>query len=229
MAALAACQVQVHVDVAAEVDGSGIVTVSIGLDEAALARLDDPEGALRTDDLVLAGWEVEGPLVDDVGVTWWRASKGFVDAEALDAVLVEVGGAEGPLRDFELTESESSSTRTYRLTGTLDVSQGLDPYADPELAAALGGDPYAGLLATIEAQEGRPMTEMVDVLLTARLGDEAQILAPTLLDPPLAVDVTEEVPKSSSRLLWLVAGAAVVGLVVVLAVAARRRFALRDG
>lgn len=223
LALLAGCQVQARVDVAMETDGSGTVTVAVGLDPDALARLDDPATDLRTADLTQAGWEVVGPEQDEEGTTWWRASKGFADPDGLALVLAEVAGPAGPLRDVALTEGETSSTRTYRLTGTVDLSAGLAPYSDPALAEALGGDPFGGLVAAVEAEEGRPVADMVDVTVAVAVGDEVQVLQPRLGDAPQAVDVTEEVAKPTSRLLWLGAGVVVVGLLGLLAVGARRR------
>ena len=226
---LAGCRVQARVDVAMATDGSGTVTVAVGLDADALGRLGDPATALRTDDLVQAGWAVTGPEPDEAGVTWWRATKAFATPDELALVLAEVAGPEGPVRDLALTVGETSSTDTYRLTGTVDLSAGLAPYGDPALAEALGGDPFGGLVAAVEAEEGRPVSELVDVTVAVGIGDEVQVLSPRLGDPPQAVDVTEEVAKPTSRLLWLAAGALVVVLVGLLAVGARRRAAQRWG
>ena len=52
---LAGCQVDLHVDVQVNEDGSGSVTVAAGLDDAALARVGNLDQQLRVDDLEAGG------------------------------------------------------------------------------------------------------------------------------------------------------------------------------
>lgn len=221
---LTACQVRVEVAVDADVDGSGVVRVGLGLDEGAQARLGDPMAALRLDDLRQAGWAVSGPEASDDGFTWFHATKPFADQAELALVLEEVAGTDGAVRGFELEEGETDSTRTYRLTGTVDLSSGLSAFADPELVASLGEGTLAGLVGSIEAAEGRPVEDMIDVRVTAQVGDEVQVLAPRLGSPPATVDVTEEVAKPTSVVVWMAAAAVGVVAVAVVLVLARRRF-----
>jgi hypothetical protein len=219
-----ACEVRVDLRVAAQTDGSGTVTVAVGLDEEALARLGDPATQLRVDDLRQAGWQVTGPEQRDDGFTWVEASKAFATEEEMQLVVEEVTGPTGVLRDLAIEEGETDAARTYRLTGTVDLSGGLEAFADPQLAEALGGDSFGGVVQDVEAAEGRPVSEMIDVRVTASIGDEVQIVAPELGGPPQPIDVTEEVAKPVSVFLWVGMGAIVLGgLVGVLAVA-RRRF-----
>ena len=76
---LAGCQVKVLVDTKVNRDGSGTITVSVGLDEAALAQVGDLRSQLRVSDLEAAGWKVTGPAHEADGDTWVRASKSFAD------------------------------------------------------------------------------------------------------------------------------------------------------
>ena len=221
---LCACQVRVEVAVDADVDGAGVVTVGLGLEQGALDRLGDPTAALQLDDLRQAGWAVTGPEGRDDGFTWFEASKAFADQDELALVLAEVGGPDGPVRDVAIAEGETDTSRTYRLTGTVDLSPGLGAYADPELVSVLGEGTLASLVADVEAAEGRSVEEMFDVRVTATVGDEAQVLAPRLGDPPQALDVTEEVAKPTSILVWVVAGVAIAAALAALLVVARRRF-----
>ena len=206
---LCACQVRVEVAVDADVDGAGVVTVGLGLDQGALDRLGDPTAALQLDALRQAGWAVTGPEGRDDGFTWFEASKAFADQDELALVLAEVGGPDGPVRDVAIAEGETDTSRTYRLTGTVDLSPGLGAYADPELVSVLGEGTLASLVADVEAAEGRSVEEMFDVRVT---------------DPPQALDVTEEVAKPTSILVWVVAGVAIAAALAALLVVARRRF-----
>ena len=55
----AGCRVQIETKVDVGLDGKGTITQGIGFDDAALKRVGDPAQALRADDLVQAGWEVD--------------------------------------------------------------------------------------------------------------------------------------------------------------------------
>jgi hypothetical protein len=219
-----ACEVRVDVRIEAQTDGSGVVTVAVGLDQGALDRLGDPATQLRVDDLRQAGWGVTGPEQRDDGFTWVEASKAFATVEEMQLVVEEVTGPSGVLRDLAIEEGETDAADTYRLTGTVDLSAGLAAFADPAVAEALGGDAFGGVVQDLEAAEGRPVAEMIDVRVTASIGDEVQVLAPTLGGDPQQIDVTEEVPKPISLFLWLGIGAVVLGGLAGVLVVARRRF-----
>ena len=79
VAVLAGCQARVTVDTRVNSDGSGTVTVGVGLDDEAMAQVGDLGAQLRVDDLRSSGWTVTGPAREDDGTTWVRASKGFAD------------------------------------------------------------------------------------------------------------------------------------------------------
>lgn len=165
---LVGCQVDVEVTVDVAEDGSGVVTVAVGLDPDALARVPDLAAQLRTDDLAAAGWTVAEPEERE-GRTWIRVSKPFEDPSQLPAIMAEISGPEGVFRDFELIRSHSFGSTSYELTGTVDLSQGVAVLGDAELAAALDGDPFGGNLELIEAEEGEPVTEMVTLTVSANL------------------------------------------------------------
>lgn len=229
VALLAGCQVKVAVDTTVEKDGHGTVAVGVGLDDKALSRVGDPATAVRTDDLVAAGWTVSPPTREADGLTWIRATKGFANPTELSAVLAEVAGANGMLRDYTFTRDETDADITYRLKGTVDTSKGMATFADPTLSAALGGDPFGGNLAVIEAEEGRPVSDMVSFAVTAKVADGAPTTyTPTLADKaPVPVDVSTVESKPPPLLqsigLLVLVGAGIAAVVVGL-VAARRRF-----
>jgi len=221
---LTGCQVRAQVAIDVETDGTGSVLVAVSLDEAALARLGDPSTALRIDDLTQAGWTVTGPKVLDDGFSQWTAAKPFLSIDDLNQVLAEVVGPDGPIRDLALAVTDDDAATVSRLTGTVDLSAGIDAFADPDLALALDGDPFGGQIAAVEADEGRPVADMFEIVVTASIGDEGQVLPVRLGDPAVAIDVTETVNKPQSQWLWLGIGIVVVGGLVVALIAARRRF-----
>lgn len=238
------CQVKVAVDTKVAEDGSGTVTVSVGFDEAALARLREREPDLRLDDLRQAGWEVDAAaLTVDVpappsstpggadGFAWIRATKAFSSPEQLAAVLAEIdAGPDRLFSDVEFQRVETEDDITYHLTGQVDLSKGLATFAEADVAAQLGGDPFGGNVAAIEAAEGKPVSEMVSFEVTTSVaGGPPATLRPALTDTAAqAIDVsTVELKPPSFAARFAVGAAIVVGIVLVILalVGVRRRMA----
>lgn len=225
---LAACQVQVKVDTVVDRDGAGTVTVSVGFDQAAWARLQATDPQVQLDDVRQAGWQVSEPAAGADGITWIRASKPFASPEELTAVLAEVAPDGTMFKGFDFTRVESDDDITYRVTGQVDLTQGLATFADPTVAAQLGGDPFGGNVAQIETEEGRPVSEMVSFeVSTSVAGGPSTTVRPTLTDTaPVPIDVATVEVKPPSFLIRVAVGAAVVVgvvLVVVALVGVRRR------
>jgi hypothetical protein len=183
---LAGCQVQLVTTVQVDGDGSGTVTQAVGFDAAALARVGDLAQQLRVSDLEQAGWTVDDP-VEEGDTTWVRAHHDFDDADEANQILAQLSGPDGPYEDLYVTRRSGLLSTTTELTGTLDLTGGLAAFGDPQLTEALSGDPSGGLVGRIEAEEGRPAAEMVDVVLSVDLpgsdgsiqghpGDAAQTL-----------------------------------------------------
>lgn len=227
--ALAGCQVEVEVGVAANPDGSGALEVAVGLDPEAITRLGDPATALALGDLEGTAWQVSPPAVDEAGVTWVRARRTFEDPAGLTEALGEVAGADGPLAGTSLTVDEGWFTSTAGLQGVVDLSGGLAPYTDPELDAATGGVPFGGLVAQVESDLGRPVSEMIDVTVRWSLGTESAVVTPTLGDPPSTTVLAVEQPNTGRRVgTGVAAGVVVAGGVALLVWALRRRRRRRE-
>jgi hypothetical protein len=219
LAVLAGCQVDLHVDVQVNKDGSGSVIVAAGLDDDALARVGNLQQQLRVDDLEAAGWAVTAPSRDG-DRTWVRASKSFSTPEEGTAVLSELSGPQGPFRDFVVKVDDGAFGTDYSVHGVVDLTGGPAAFGDQELSALLGGDPYGGTLAAIERDEGRPVSDMVDFQVNVSLPGDG---SPTVYTPSFADDQATQVSASSSQrsnaatlAIWgLVASVGVIGLVVL--------------
>jgi hypothetical protein len=228
LVALAGCQVRVSVDTHVERDGSGVVTVGVGLDDKALARLGNLDQQVRVGDLAAAGWGVSGVEKASDGLTWLRASKRFGSLEELNAALAELTGEPAVFRDFRLVEEDAATAVVHRLTGTVDTTSGMARFADAQLGARLGGDPVAARVAAVEAEESRKVADMVSIDVTASLGGEAQQVHARLDDrAPVRIEtfVRDAKPPTSlggSAPLGAMAAAGV--LVVAMLTVARRRF-----
>src|SRR5438876_10681107 len=102
-----ACQVTTVVGVDARADGSGTVSVAVGLDHDAVSRAGGLRERLRVADLRRAGWKLRGPTRERDGYTWIRASHAFSGLNELPPLVAQVAGAGGPLRDFRLSRRRS--------------------------------------------------------------------------------------------------------------------------
>lgn len=217
VALLAACQVDVTVDVQVNEDGSGSVTVGVGLDEAALARVGQLDQQLRTSDLEAAGWAVTAPTTEG-DRTWVRASKRFATPEDGQAVLAEITGPTGPFRDFAVHVDDGAFGTDFGVQGTIDLTGGPQAFGDEELRTLLGGDAYGGTLTALEQAEGRPATEMVDFEVTVRVPGKTTTYTPSFEDAaPTEVDVSSSQRSAiASVAIWaLVALVGLIALVVL--------------
>lgn len=139
---LVACRVDGEVAVVVEPDGSGVVTVTMRLDDEAARRLGDPATALRTEDLVAAGWIVEEPAVADGGVVL-RTRRSFASPEDLPGVLDEIGGVDGVFRDVRLEIDDGFARTEYAFSARVELTGSPEQFGDAALTDALGRLPLA--------------------------------------------------------------------------------------
>jgi hypothetical protein len=220
----AGCRVQVATTVQIDPDGSGTITQAVGFDDAALARVGDLDQQLRVDDLEAAGWTVDEPVVEG-DTTWVRAHQDFDDADEANVLLAQLSGPQGPYEGLVVTRTSGLLSTTTEFSGTMDLSAGVAMFGDDQLAAALGGDGSGGLVAQIEAAEGRPVGEMVEVSLAVDLPGADETVSGPLGSPAQTIDVSSSENHLFS-LLWKVFVAVLVILtiaVVALRIRVRRR------
>lgn len=223
----AGCQVRTTVDVEVAEDGSGVVTVSVQLDEDALARVPDDDGdgvaspadvgaLIRTDDLVAAGWTVDEPVASDGGGAVLRVSRSFGTPAEADQILGELSGSDGALHDLTVRRSTSFGRTSISFAGTADLSSGIEAFGDEGLAAALEGEPLGEDAAVIEDRIGEPLAEALTVEVTADLDGEEHAWSPRLGGAPVAMRAERNILDVPVLMLAGIALAAAVALVVVL-------------
>jgi hypothetical protein len=224
---VAGCQVRTEVDITVEDDGSGKVEVGVGLDAEAVAELPDLDrngvsdaadlGVLvRTDDLRATGWDIGAPSADSDGYTWIRATKPFGTPEEAAAVLNELTGANGPLRDWSLSREHSFGKTTYDFAGTADLSGGIEAFGDEDLAAALDGEPLGEDATAIEQRYGAPLSDMLTLKIRASLpGSSTKTWSPTLNGAPVTLKADSTVYNTPVLALAATAALAVVALIAV--------------
>lgn len=229
-----ACRVDTVVEVDVHDDGSGVVTVAVTLDRSAATELGEP-AAVAVEDLEEVGWDVADPEEVDGGLRL-VARRSFARPGDLPRVLEEVGGVGGVFREVALVVRDGPGRVSYRFDARVVLSGDPAQFADPELAAALGGLPLGRTpeeLAFLGADD--PATATLE--LAVRLPGPAPDTDGRVVDgravwrfPVTGGAPTDQAVRSSSRvvdrtatiLLVAAVAVAVVALVVLVAGAVRR-------
>jgi hypothetical protein len=141
---LSACKADTTVTVRMRDDGSGRVAVSVVLDADAVKGAEAGGGKLeervRVSDLTAAGWTVGAWTRADDGSAALRLSKPFSDPAGATAILAEVSGAVGPLRNLKVTRDEGVVSTKFAVTGTIDLARlGTGVTSDQQLVQSLQG------------------------------------------------------------------------------------------
>jgi hypothetical protein len=231
----------VHTDIGIEVkeNGSGTVTVKIGLDDDAMKKAPNFQQALKVDDLTAHGWTVTGPVKETDGFTYFSAAKPFADPDEAKKIFTEISGEKGPFRDFSISRTRSFATTKFRFAGTVDFTGGIESFSDSELAQQLDGKPIGEDVKAIEARIGETLDNVFQIRIAVRMpGDVASnapgqaangaVWQPRLSEPQA---ITLEASSTSTRWFTIigtaVAALAALGIIVLVVVRlvlrARRR------
>lgn len=231
VALTAACQTTVEVTLAVSDDGTGEITVAVGLDDDAAAEVGDLTESVLVADLVEAGWTVVGPSVEG-DRTWLRATRAFGSPEQAEALLAGVFGAE-VMRSVDLRRADGFTDTTWRFDASLDLRGGLASFSDAALAEALDGEPVGESEDAIAERFGSPVDELLALELRVELpGEVVSSTAPDGVwrmapgDGPVPVSLVAE-RSDAAPLVWAVAG--VVASAVALALVARLAVRWRRG
>ena len=179
-----ACRVDVSVGIAANDRGGGEVRAQARLDGPAVAQLGgpDPGDRIRLEDLERAGWDIEGPTMQDDGGLEIVATHPFDSPEEAEALVEDLGGDPGPLRSFVVSQRRTFLRTTTEFTGTVDLAAGLGAFTDPELQEALGARADAPLGVTTQALEqrlGAALDRLFGLQVAVRLPGKVESNAPT--------------------------------------------------
>lgn len=214
--AAAGCQLDVNVAFDVADDGSGVVRVAVGLDADAASRVPGLADQLEVQDLVDAGWTVTGPSEEGDGRTWIRASKPFATPEEAGAVLAELSGEDGPFRDFRVVRERSFLAETWRFSGTVDLTAGLDGFSDDALRERLDGTSVGVDVAELERRAGQTLDRIFRFRVAAELPGTVSSNAPVdvaggaVWTPTLGEQVSLAADGrvlDTARIAWLAAAA----------------------
>jgi hypothetical protein len=158
---LAACQVDVEVDLVVAEDGSGTVEVQALFDQEAEQVMGDFANQLRVNDLERAGWTVDIDELDN-GAVNVVANKPVANAAQWQNVLDEIAGP-GVFNQVRVVAIDEEQ----RLSFELDLSDGWDLFTDQGVIDALDGEPFGAPIESLTG--GRSIDEIVDVDVDVRV------------------------------------------------------------
>ena len=225
-----ACRVRTDIAIDVKENGSGTITVEVGLDDEALKKAPNLDESLRTSDLTAHGWTVTGPVKQTDGFTYVSASKPFANPDEATKIFSELSGPQGPFRGFGLTRNRSFAHTRFHFSGTVDFTAGLESFSDSQLAKDLDGKPLGDDIKAIEQRINDSLDNVFQFQVKVRMPGSVTSNAPSQVangavwQPRLsqAGPVTLEASSDSTR--WgsvvgvIAIAAAALGLVIVVAV-----------
>ena len=140
---LASCRVDATVRLDVQPNGAGTVRVTVIADPAVVARAEGLADDLRAADLEAVGWRVDGPDATDDGGLRLVLERSFDGPTQATQILAEINGPAGPLQQVTLVRAGKDTNSTWTLSGRLQVTGGLEAFADEATRSLLGGAPYA--------------------------------------------------------------------------------------
>lgn len=140
---LSSCRVEQTISLEVERNGTGRVVVTITADKAILDEVPNLAADVRTDDLVSAGWQVDGPNPTDDGGLSMVVTRRFENPTEATLILGQVNGTRGPLQEVALTRSGADNNSLWTLAGRLEVNGGMQSFIDDAAFELLGAAPYA--------------------------------------------------------------------------------------
>ena len=166
VAALAGCRVDLSVDLIVEPDGTGTITLVATADAEVIAAVPTLADELATDDIVAAGWTIDGPTaLPDGGLTITLSHDFTSDVEATN-LLNSLGP---PFNQMTMTRNTSGDDTTTRLTGLLGLPDGFESFADEDLIAAIGSVPFADPIAASGATPESSINTVIRAQLPGRI------------------------------------------------------------
>lgn len=153
---LSSCRVDIDLAVAVADDGSGTVSLRAVADAATVAAAPTIAERILVDDLVAAGWTVEGPLTTADGQVVVILTRTFADADGLATILGDIGPPVlDPVaeRELEIDDLDRVVGATNTLRATLGLPNGFASFSDADLDAALGTAPFADDLAGVDPDD----------------------------------------------------------------------------
>ncbi len=219
--AAVACEVNTEVTVDVEENGSGVISVGIGVSVATAEALGGEDGAggyesqMPLADLGAAGWSYEGLTREPDNLYWLRASKPFGNPEQMTGVLSEIAGP-GVFTDFELARETSFARQNWAVTGEIDLNRAVrNVFADSAGLNGLWGLVQAIENAGLRTDDSDAATALanalslrLEVLLPGQVSETSVLELDASSSPLGTVSVTSEATDTTARTVRYLAIAA---------------------
>lgn len=140
---LSSCRVNSDITLAVKPNGTGVITLVVTADKDIVDKAPGLRADIRTDDIIAAGWKVDGPSDTQDGGLTITLSHDFSGPAEATALLGQISGTRGPLHEMVITRTGKDTNSTYTLAGRLEVNGGLNAFADDATLQLLGAAPYA--------------------------------------------------------------------------------------
>lgn len=187
---LAACRVDVQVSMLVNPNGSGTVTVTIDVDKEIIQRSPDIADNLDFSDLEKNGWQLTKPVDTASGGKQLVLVRDFANESEATAVLAQLNGDRGPFREVILRRGGKARDSSWNLSGRLEVTGGLQAFADDQLIAALGATPYENIVKSQDLDLGKALTIEFVASLPGELKSSTAIPENGMLSWRVATDGT---------------------------------------
>lgn len=228
---LSGCRADVTTTIELARDGSGVVSVALVLDRAAVTALRG-QGALTSliggDDLRARGWQVVGPVPKPPGgFVEYRADRPVSNATEATAAVAEVSAVLGGL---DIARSTSLGTVRLRVSGDIDLTGGVEALAGDDVLQRTFGSRLGAPLAELEQELGGPIAERTSLTLDVRIPDGATRI-PVPFGERTTVDVVsvERDVRSWVAALIGLAGLVLAAVLTAATIRAKRRARARAG
>ncbi len=166
--ALVGCRLDIAVDMVVEPDGTGTITVALTADAELVAAVPNVAAELATDDIVAAGWVIEGPVETPGGGLGVTLSHDFFSAEEATNLLDSLGP---PFNQMSMTTNASGDDTTVRLDGLLGLPDGFEAFADDDLITAVGAVPFQEEISAAGATPESSMAATIRATLPGEIDE----------------------------------------------------------
>jgi hypothetical protein len=187
---LASCRVDSTVSITVERDGSGTLAVAVTADSDVVEQVPRLSTDLDFSDMVASGWTVTGPEATEDGGLRVLLSHAFDNETQASALLTQINGNRGPFRDVRITREGKSRDSTWKLTGRLEVTGGLQAFADDQLLQVVGATPYEATVKDAGLDLGKAVSLQVNAVLPGKVQSTTGVAQDGVLTWRVATDGT---------------------------------------
>lgn len=187
---LSSCRVDSTVSITVDRDGSGSLDVLVVADKDIVEQVPKLATDLDFGDLVNNGWKLTGPEKTEDGGLRVLLTHQFENETQASALLTQLNGNRGPFRDVRLTREGKSRDSVWKLSGRLEVTGGLQAFADDQLLQIVGATPYEQTVEEAGLDLGKAISLQVNAKLPGKIESTTGVEQDGVLTWRVATDGT---------------------------------------